>query len=153
VTQARSRSLYERLGMPDSAEGRFEMIVLHLALALRRLAREGDAGAGLRLVLTETFVVDIDDSLREMTVGDLSVPRQVKRAVAVLRDRYAVYAAGLEEGGDRLASVIRDNLGALRGAEGLDVTAMRTYIEGAARNLDAQAGADILAGRLHWLQV
>src|SRR5262245_2447647 len=112
VTQARSRALYERLGVPDTAEGRFEMIVLHIALVLRRLAREGETGNQLGRSLTERFVVDLDDCLREMTVGDMAVPRQVKRAVAVLHDRYAMYGAALDnmQGGDGLAAVIRERL-------------------------------------------
>jgi cytochrome b pre-mRNA-processing protein 3 len=81
VTQARSHLAYERWGVPDTPEGRFEMIVLHLALVLRRLSKAGEAGRKLGQALTEVFVVDVDDTLREMTVGDLSVPRHVKRAV------------------------------------------------------------------------
>ena len=75
VTQARSPAFYARWGVPDTAEGRFEMIALHLVLVLRRLAEEGAAGHRLARALTEVFAVDIDDSLREMTIGDLAVPR------------------------------------------------------------------------------
>ena len=154
VTQARSRSLYAGLGVPDTAEGRFEMIVLHLILVSRRLAREGEAGKRLARALTETFVVDLDDSLREMSVGDLAVPREVKRAVAVLHDRYATYGAGLDAApdADKLVSVIRAKLASLRGAESLDAAGVRTYIEGAVRGLDLQAGTEVLAGRLGWPQ-
>ena len=152
VTQARSRNLYAGLGVPDTAEGRFEMIVLHLVLVLRRLAREGEAGSRLARAVTETFVVDLDDSLREMTVGDLAVPREVKRAVAVLHDRYATYGAGLDAApdADKLVSAIQAKLASLRGAESLDVAGIRTYIEGAVRSLDLEAGGGFLAGRLGW---
>ena len=76
VTQARSSGLYATLGVPDTHEGRFEIIVLHLVLVLRRLAREGERAERSGRALTEAFVVDLDDTLREMTVGDLAVPRQ-----------------------------------------------------------------------------
>src|SRR5215470_15175124 len=79
VTQARSPVFYARWGVPDTVEGRFEMISLHLALTLRRLAEEGEAGHRLARELTEVFAVDVDDTLREMTIGDMTVPRQVKR--------------------------------------------------------------------------
>src|SRR5689334_19823880 len=95
VTQARSRLPYEHWGVPDTPEGRFEMIVLHLALVLRRLSNAGEPGRALAQALTEVFVVDVDDTLREMTVGDLAVPRQVKRAVAVLHDRFRTYDMAL----------------------------------------------------------
>jgi cytochrome b pre-mRNA-processing protein 3 len=155
VTQARRRNFYAALGVPDTPEGRFEMIALHLVLVLRRLAREGAAGQRLARTLTETFVVDLDDTLREMTVGDLAVPRHVKRAVAVLHDRYATYGAGLGDGGDagKLAHGVREKLGAVANAESLDAESVRSYIEGAARDLNRQAGAEILAGRLDWPQI
>jgi cytochrome b pre-mRNA-processing protein 3 len=154
VTQARSPSLYARWGVPDTAEGRFEMIALHLVLVLARLAREGEPGHRLGRALTETFVGDVDDTLREMTVGDLAVPRHVKHAVAVLHDRYATYGAALdaEPGGDKLVAAIQARLAPLRGAESLDAAALRAYIAEAARMLATQPGAEVLAGRLGWPQ-
>ena len=63
MTQARSPAFYARWGVPDTAEGRFEMIALHLILVLRRLAERGRGWAvGSARALTEVFAVDIDDS-------------------------------------------------------------------------------------------
>jgi len=153
VTQARSGVFYARWGVPDTAEGRFEMIVLHLVLVLRRLAREGRQGGQLARALTETFVVDLDDTLREMTVGDLAVPRQVKRAVGLLQNRHAAYGTALDaRKEDQLAAAIRSALAPLRGAEGLDATRISAYISEAAGGLDLQPGTDILAGRPGWPQ-
>lgn len=154
VTQARSSALYARWGVPDTAEGRFEMIVLHLVLVLRRLAREGEAGARLGRALTEAFVVDLDDSLREMTVGDLAVPRQVKHAVAVVHDRYATYSAALDApiGDNLLEAAVRARLAPLRGAERLEGGQLGAYISDAAGRLDRLSGNEMLAGRLDWPQ-
>ena len=58
VTQARSAGFYARWGVPDTLEGRFEMIALHLVLVLRRLAEEGEPGHRLARELTEAFAVD-----------------------------------------------------------------------------------------------
>jgi hypothetical protein len=74
VTAARAHNFYAQWGVPDTVQGRFEMIALHVALALRRLDKEGAAGRRLGLALTEAFVVDMDDTMREMTFGDLAVP-------------------------------------------------------------------------------
>ena len=60
VTQARSRRFYARWGVPDTADGRFEMILLHLVMVLHRLGREGQAGQNLARALTEAFAVDLD---------------------------------------------------------------------------------------------
>lgn len=152
VTQARSRSFYAHRGVPDSPEGRFEMIALHLILVLRRLANEGEPGRRLARALTEAFVTDIDDTLREMTVGDLAVPRHVKRAVAVVHDRYATYGAALDRapGRDSLVAAVRARLAALPGAGSLDAARLGAYVAEAAGHLERQPGHDVLAGRLAW---
>ena len=152
VTQARSPGAYARWGVPDTPEGRFEMIALHLALALDRLAREAGSGYELGQALTEAFVVDVDDTLREMTVGDLAVPKQVKRAVAVLYDRCAAYGAALDAnaGEGLLDAAVKTRLGGLRGAEGLDAAQICAYIRAAARALERQAAGRILEGRIAW---
>src|SRR5262249_15212129 len=95
VTQARSSSFYASCGVPETGGGRFEMIALHLVLVLHRLADAGAPGRQLGQAVTEAFVNDLDDSLREMTVGDLAVPRHVKRAVGALHDRHAAYREAL----------------------------------------------------------
>ena len=100
VTQARASVLYSDWGVPDTLQGRFEMIVLHLALVLRRLAAEGEPARPLAQELTETFIVDMDNSMRELTFSDLRVPKEIKRATAALIDRHMAYLAALDSGRD-----------------------------------------------------
>lgn len=78
VSQARNPFFYAEAGVPDTGEGRFEMIVLFVALGDARLAREGEAFKALRRQLSEVMVDDLDRSLREMGVGDLSVGKKVR---------------------------------------------------------------------------
>jgi cytochrome b pre-mRNA-processing protein 3 len=154
VTQARSSGLYAAWGLPDTREGRFEVIVLHLVLVWRRLAHEEERGSALGQALTEAFVVDLDDTLREMTVGDLAVPRHVKRAIAVLHERYSTYGNALATPQDNLlAAAVAQRLATLSGAEGLDAPAICAYIREVAQALEHQPGAQILAGDLTWPQV
>jgi len=162
VTQARSPSLYAQCGVPDTAEGRFEMIALHLVLVLHRLGRDGERGQRLARALTETFAVDLDDNLREMTVGDLTVPRQVKRAVGALQERHASYGAALPascnesnrtSGFDPLAAVVEAKLGALATAGDLDVSRICAYIRLVSQRLDLLPSAEVLAGRIAWPQI
>ena len=79
VRQARSEGFYRALGVPDTPEGRFEMIGLHAALILLRLRAEGAAGQALGQALFDLMVADLDQSLRELGVGDLGVGKQAKR--------------------------------------------------------------------------
>jgi cytochrome b pre-mRNA-processing protein 3 len=153
VTQARDSGFFTVCGVPDTPEGRFEMIVLHLAIVLDRLAREGAAGRRLAQAVTEAFVVDVDDGLREMTVGDLAVPRQVKRAVAVLRERYGVYRAALAAAGEGpLQAVLEARLAVLKGGEGLNIAPLCAYMREASHGLGLAPAAEVLAGRIDWVR-
>lgn len=100
VAQARNPAFYADMGTPDTPEGRLELIVLHVVLVLRRLKSDGQAGADLGRALAETFVRDMDDCLREMGVGDISVAKKVKKAAAALFDRSRDYGAALDSADD-----------------------------------------------------
>src|SRR5215813_6830722 len=75
VAQARSVAFYQSYGVPDTVNGRFEMIVLHAVLLLRRLKAEPELARQLGQGIFDRFCQDMDANLREMGVGDLAVPR------------------------------------------------------------------------------
>ncbi len=108
VAQARAEAFYAVHGVPDTPEGRLELIMLHVALATRRLSREGEAGGAAAQAVAEAFITDIDDCMREMGVGDLMVAKKVKKAAGALLDRVRDYGSALA-GRDRsiLAELIR----------------------------------------------
>jgi cytochrome b pre-mRNA-processing protein 3 len=99
VTAARQPFFYEELGVPDTPEGRFELVALHLFLALEGLRARPPADADLIRRTIEAFVSDMDDCMREMGVGDLTVPKKVKRAAAAFYERAAAYRRGLTADG------------------------------------------------------
>jgi cytochrome b pre-mRNA-processing protein 3 len=78
VGHSRLERFYVEWGVPDSRDGRFEMIGLHAALVMRRLRSEGRQGQELAQALFDVMFVDMDRSLREIGVGDLSVGKYVK---------------------------------------------------------------------------
>jgi len=96
VAQARHPRFYACHGIPDTPEGRYEMIVLHLFLVLEHLRRAGSAHEELSRMLIETFVTDMDDAMRELGVGDLTVPRKVKAAAAGFYSRSGAYRTALD---------------------------------------------------------
>lgn len=95
VTQARHPDFYGRLGVPDTPVGRYEMVVVHLFLVLERLRADPLAADELARALIETFVADMDDSVREMGTGDVGVGKKVRRAAAGFYERSRDYRAGL----------------------------------------------------------
>jgi cytochrome b pre-mRNA-processing protein 3 len=151
VTAARAPIFYAEWGVPDTLQGRFEMLALHVALVLGRLSRDGEPGRRLSFALTEAFVADLDDSMRELTFGDLAVPREIKRATAALFDRHAAYLAALAGTPDMsLSDVLAIQLAYLDRSAGLNPRRLSDYVERCAQALDAQPAAQFLAGRIQW---
>jgi cytochrome b pre-mRNA-processing protein 3 len=152
VTHARDPAFYALYRVPDTPEGRFEMLLIHLYLVLERLKGEREAGAALSRSLVEAFVTDVDDSMREMGVGDLSVPRKVKKAAAALFDRVQEFRAAMAEAGSRkLVEALTHNVYGLAVAAGGcrdGAGAIAGYMREAAAALAAQESAEVLAGRI-----
>ncbi len=95
VAQARLPLFYRDWRVPDTVDGRFEMIVLHLVLLFRRLGREGEAGQAIAQEVFDIFLADMDQQLREMGVGDLGVPKRMKKVGQSFYGRLATYGTVL----------------------------------------------------------
>src|SRR5262245_64999591 len=100
VAQARLPAVYRSYGVPDTVNGRLEMIMLHAVLVLRRLEGEAPPVRALGQQLFDRFCRDMDESLREMGVGDLAVPRKMRRIGEAFYGRQAAYQAALAAPGD-----------------------------------------------------
>lgn len=153
VAQARQSEFYRELGVPDTLDGRFDMIVLHVVLVARRLRREGEAGRDLSQSVIETFFADMDRSLREMGVGDLVVPKRVRRMAEAFYGRASAYERALAtEGTDAIGQALTRNV--LGGGEpGGAVDVLVRYVRETDAALAAQSGADVLSGRLSWAEI
>ena len=145
VAQARRPALYAGLGVPDSVAGRFEMVLLHTILVTRRLALAGEVGRAAGQGVFDLFCRDMDHSLREMGVGDLSVPKKMRKVGEAYFGRAAAYEPGLAAGD---AAVLTEPIGrtvfieeAGPGAAG----ALALYAVAAAEKLKAQDEAAITA--------
>jgi cytochrome b pre-mRNA-processing protein 3 len=146
VEQARRPPFYATLGVPDTVDGRFEMIALHMFLVLHRLKNESVAD-GFSQALFDTMFADMDRSLREMGVSDLSVGRHVKAMAQGLYGRMAAYEAGLAGSDDAaLADALRRNVyGTL--VTPPDAGPLAGYIRANVAALGAQRLDELLAGR------
>jgi cytochrome b pre-mRNA-processing protein 3 len=151
VTQARVPTFYTAWGVPDTVAGRFEMLVVHVSVVLARLSQEGSEGAALARALSEAFIADLDANMREMTFGDLAVPREIKRAAAALFDRHGAYRGPLAARQPALLRrALESQLAYLDPAGGLDVGRIAYYMLEAADGLGGRPGRALLAGRLGW---
>jgi cytochrome b pre-mRNA-processing protein 3 len=148
VEQARQPSFFEEGGVPDTLDGRFELICLHAFLYLRRLRREQPGTAALGQRFFDTMFADFDRSLREMGTGDLSVGREVKRMAEAFYGRVAAYDRGLTEGDSVLEAALARNLFGTASAPASRVAAMAAYLRREAAGLDRQRPAELLAGQV-----
>jgi cytochrome b pre-mRNA-processing protein 3 len=109
VTQAREPLFYRDLGVPDTVNGRFDLIVLHLWLVLHRL-REIAGTAELAQALFDRFCADMDDNLRELGTGDLAVPKKMQTIGEAFYGRIAAYDLALTDSPEALAQAISRNI-------------------------------------------
>ncbi len=150
IDRARRPHWYEAGGVPDTIDGRFDMVAAVLALVLLRLEGEpGAAAASIRL--TERFVTDMDGQLREQGVGDVGVGKHIGKMMGMLGGRLGAYRDGLAShaaGGDDLRGALVRNLyrGAGPGAAALAQVEVALL---ALRDALAATPADaLIAGRM-----
>jgi cytochrome b pre-mRNA-processing protein 3 len=111
VAQARLPAFYAVLGVPDTPEGRLELIMLHVILLWRRLASDGAEARTLGQEVFDRFCEDMDASLRELGVGELSVPRKMRAIGEAYFGRSAAYESALSAIEDRtLAAALQRNI-------------------------------------------
>jgi len=148
VTAARQPHFYAEWGVPDTIDGRFDMIVLHLFLVLDRL-RTGRDYEDVSQDLTDYFYKDMDRSLREMGVGDLSVGKKVRKMAEACYGRLMAYgkAMALEDNELELALVrnVYAGDGSVRGAKEL-----AAWMRKAHAMLREQPAERIAAGVIQW---
>jgi cytochrome b pre-mRNA-processing protein 3 len=147
VAQARAAAFYQNYGVPDTVNGRFEMIVLHAVLLLHRLGTEPEPIRRLGQAVFDRFCRDMDANLREMGVGDLAVPRKMRRIGEAFYGRQRVYEvalAALDRG--QLAAALARNVFGEAAAPGAGRLA--GYVREAVRHLAAQDGSALSRGAL-----
>jgi cytochrome b pre-mRNA-processing protein 3 len=148
VAQARLPGFYRDYAVPDTVNGRFDLIVLHLALVLDRLAEERALRA-LGQGLFDRFWRDMDHNLREMGIGDLAVPKQMRRMGEAFYGRAQVYRAALAAADDKaLAAMLARNI--YGGEPAAQAHRLAAYVREAVRQLKALDQAALSAGSLRF---
>jgi cytochrome b pre-mRNA-processing protein 3 len=145
VAQARSAEFYGDYGVPDTVDGRLDMILLHLVLVLRRLTQAHGAlpPAGQRLF--DRFLQDMDDNFREMGVGDLAVPKRMQKVGEAYYGRSKAYESGLadEDPAALEAAVARNVFGAPEPT--LGARRLAAYMRATATQLERQTVDGVVA--------
>lgn len=148
VQAARDPYYYNGLGVPDTIDGRFDMVGLHVFLLINRLHSESDAGAKLAQAVFDAMFSDMDFTLREIGVGDMTVGKKVKAMWEAFHGRANAYAAALQANdGPALAAAVARNV--WRGAEpDANAVALAEAAMRQSRHLASQPLEALLAGRV-----
>jgi cytochrome b pre-mRNA-processing protein 3 len=145
VEQARAPWLYAELGVPDSVDGRFDMIILHVWAAHRALAARPAPGPALAQRLVDTMFADMDRGLRELGAGDHGIARRLKQMIGAFHGRIAAYEAAGDDAA--LAAALARNV--YRSTEPLAVAGrLAAYARRLATGFDAATLEDLAAARL-----
>jgi cytochrome b pre-mRNA-processing protein 3 len=148
VAKARQPYFYAVLGVPDTIDGRFDMILLHAILLMNRLAQGSPAARDLAQKIFDELFADMDRSLREMGVGDLSVGKRVRKMAMAFYGRAKAYRDALAENDTRaLQAALARNIF----PEGVDAgTAanLTAYVLACARTLSLRSETELLEGRV-----
>jgi cytochrome b pre-mRNA-processing protein 3 len=148
VEQARQPVFFSGYGVPDTLDGRFELICLHAFLYLHRLKAERPQSSRFSQDLFDRMFADFDRSLREMGVGDLSVGKHVKQMARAFYGRILSYESALAGDDSGLAAALSRNLFGTACASTYDARAMASYVRRAVNRLRDQPAYDLLAGRV-----
>lgn len=147
VAQARSATFYADYQVPDTVDGRFDLLVLHLVLLLRRLDRQEGLKRQLGQDLFDAFCRDLDANLREMGVGDFTVPKRMQGFAEAFYGRQTAYLAALagpdpQDFEKALARNIFD------GEDGTGASCLAGYGRAVLTALEGQADEVLLRGQI-----
>ncbi len=150
---ARLDTFFGRCGVPDTFDGRFEILVLHVALLLRRIRSIEDDNANTAQKLFDLLFVDLDRALREAGAGDLSIGRKIKAMARAFYGR----AKALDEALDScdpttaLCDVLARNLYGTVDVPDATMTCMAAYVLEQSANLAAVPDGEVLSGTFQLL--
>jgi len=152
VAQARSPVFYLEYRVPDTVNGRLDMLMLHLALAFERLSQGAPAATAIGQGLFDRFCRDMDDHLREQGVSDLKVPKEMRNVGAAFFGRHGTYLNALLSGDEAAlrAGLARNVYQDSPKDGGVPVARLAAYVKAAHAGLSGQEPAALAAARVAW---
>lgn len=156
AAQARRSEFYRWWGVPDTLEGRFELLVLHVFLVLHRLKRQGERARRFSRRLFEVMVADVDRATsgwgRGAWTGRSGTAVPVRALARGCNCRIHAYDNGLVADGDgeALVAALAVNLYRIRSASAVEVAGMVGYVRAASASLARQPLEHILAGSVRF---
>ena len=149
LTQIRKQVFYEDYGVPDTFDGRFDLMLVHLFMVMDAVGYDGQ-GENFNQALFDVTFADMDQTLREMGVGDMGVPKRMRKMMKAFNGRMHVYAQALENGA--LVEAFKRNLyGTVEKADDKQVKAFVDYFESNLRVLRDISPGKLMQGDFEFL--
>ncbi|MEQ8285340.1 ubiquinol-cytochrome C chaperone family protein [Thalassospira sp.] len=152
VTQARQPDFYAKLGVPDTIEGRFDLILVHAFVLFRRLKTD-DGDRDLAQHIFDVMFADLDQNMREMGIGDVGILKRIRKMSESYHGRIVAYEEGVQSGALELAAALDRNLFADTDVTDEQLMAMVGYVNDALASLDKQAILELQNGAVHFPDV
>lgn len=150
--QARVPALYAGFGAPDTLEGRFELYTLHVVMLVERLSGQGEQAQETSQGLFDAYVRSLDDALRQIGVGDLSMGKKMKKLAGAFYGRLSTWQEAVAPLPDRAALEAMLLRTAFEGVEGGNPAGLADYVVRARDALAAQPLSNLLSGEVAWPQ-
>ncbi len=152
VAQARLPAFYENAGVADTPDGRFDLVVLHAWLVMRRLRIDSGEARTLSQALFDLMFADIDQNMRELGVGDHGMPKRMNKLAEGFYGRVAAYDEGLEAPEDgALTAALKRNLYRKTAPPDDRVAMVARYVRSAATALETQPDDELLSGSVSFV--
>jgi len=150
TAQARRPVFYLTCGVPDTVDGRFEMVALHAFLLFRRLKGHGEKAGAVAQSVYDVMFSDFDASVRELGAADLGVGRRIKFMTEAMNGRFAAYEAGLDKGRAELELALKRNLYGTTEPLDESLKRMAEYLRQADADMAAQPIDQLMRGVLRF---
>ena len=145
VTASRNPILYGSNGAPDTANGRFELIILHIFMLFRRMQDDDDQVKSVKQKTFDCFLESMDVNLREIGVGPDGVPKRIQKMLENFYGRAAAYQTAIDEDSvEQMAEVIARNFYADGKANDAGAQNIAQYVFAAVKRLDQASTDDLL---------
>lgn len=149
VQAARQASLYGEDGVPDTLEGRLELILLHAALTIRSLRRDGgEPGRAVSQIVFDTMFEDFDIAMRELGLGDSGVGKKIRFMAEGFYGRAQSYASALDEADPTVLELVLSRNLLASEARDPRAAALASHVRLVVAALDATGGAALAQGEL-----
>jgi len=151
VEQARSPAFYTTLGVSDRIDARFELYIAHVLLVIMRLRDESEEGAEIAQQLFDVFVSALDNTLRELGVGDTSMAKKMRKLGESMYGRMTAYEPTIRAADhEGLTQALVRNVYEGEGSDG--ASALATYILDTRSALESQQFADLVRN-IRWIGI